>query len=257
MKERLDVLLVDRRLVESRIKAQWLIKNGHVLVNDVKITKPGKLVNNTNKIHLIKEFPYVGRGGIKLEAALKNFNISVRGKVCADIGASIGGFTDCLLKHDAQKVYAIDIATDFLHPSLLCEKMKTKVIPLLGVDIRHLEHLEELVDIVVMDITFTSVKDILPKALHFIKNDGCLITLIKPVFETEFLKESKLRIIKDTEKLREILLDIIDWSKKREIYPHNLMKSPIKGAGGSMEFFILFTKMKAEIITNIVDEIFD
>ncbi|MFX1311699.1 MAG: SAM-dependent methyltransferase, partial [Promethearchaeota archaeon] len=110
MKERVDILLVERRLVESRAKAQWLIKNGYVSVNKKKITKPGKKIDNALEIHLKKAFPYVGRGGLKLEAALKEFSISVENKICADIGSSVGGFIDCLIKHGAKKVYAIDKA---------------------------------------------------------------------------------------------------------------------------------------------------
>ncbi|MFX0142612.1 MAG: SAM-dependent methyltransferase, partial [Candidatus Hodarchaeota archaeon] len=111
MKERLDNLLVKKGLVDSRTKGQWLIKSGNVLVNNKKIVKPGKKVDNVLKIKLVKEFPYVGRGGLKLELALEQFSISVKGKICADFGSSIGGFTDCLLKHGASKVYAIDTAT--------------------------------------------------------------------------------------------------------------------------------------------------
>ena len=190
-KERLDLLLVERRLVESRAKAQWLIRNGFVLVDGVEIRKPGKRIDNTLDIHLIKEFPYVGRGGLKLEAALKNFSISVKNKICADIGASVGGFTDCLLKHGASKVYAIDIATDLLHPSLRCEKVKDKVIPLLGVDARKLRVLKEKVDICTLDVTFTSLKAIFPNIRNFLNKEGDIVALVKPLFETEFYDEKK------------------------------------------------------------------
>ncbi|GAH76693.1 unnamed protein product, partial [marine sediment metagenome] len=101
MKERLDILLVERRLVESRVKAQWLIKKGYVSVNERIIIKPGKRIDNESLINLTRKFPYVGRGGLKLEAALKSFSITVKGKICADLGASIGGFTDCLLQNGA------------------------------------------------------------------------------------------------------------------------------------------------------------
>ncbi|KKN04711.1 hypothetical protein LCGC14_1094600, partial [marine sediment metagenome] len=110
MKERIDLLLVERRLVESRTKAQWLIKQGFVLVEGKKILKPSKRIDNILSIQLIKKFPYVGRGGLKLEVALKEFSIDATGKICADVGASVGGFTDCLLKHGARKIYAIDKA---------------------------------------------------------------------------------------------------------------------------------------------------
>ena len=126
MKERIDILLVERRLVESRTKAQWLIRKGYVIVNGIEITKPGKKVNNSYDIQLKRKFPYVGRGGLKLEVALDEFSICVEDRICADIGASIGGFTDCLQQQGAKKIYSIDIASDRLHPSLMCEKMKGK-----------------------------------------------------------------------------------------------------------------------------------
>ena len=240
MKERLDLLLVERRLVESRAKAQWLIKNGFVLVNNEEMLKPGKKIDNTSDIQLKAEFPYVGRGGLKLEAALKDFNIDAKDKVCADLGASIGGFTDCLIKHGAKKVYSIDIAEDLLHPSLRCEKMEGKVIPLLGIDVRELKSLDERVDIATMDITFASLRAILPNIKNFLKDNGDIITLVKPLFETEFYEETKFKVIKEREKLQNILADLINWSKKIELYPHGIIKSPILGKGGAIEFFIHF-----------------
>ena len=142
MKERIDIILVERQLVESRVKAQWLIKNGFVLVNGVLLKKPGKRVDNKANITLKNEFPYVGRGGLKLEAALNKFAIMEKNKVCADIGASIGGFTDCLLKNRALKVYAIDTAKNILHPSLTSKY--GRIIKLLGVDARSLIELDEV-----------------------------------------------------------------------------------------------------------------
>ena len=237
MKERLDILLVGRRLVESRTKAQWLIKNGFVIVNGKELKKPGKYVDNSLEITLIKEYPYVGKGGIKLEAAIKEFSISIEDKVCADIGASVGGFTDCLLKHDADKVYAIDTARDLLHPSLLC---KDQVIKHLGVDVRTLNQLEEKVDILTIDITFASLKDILLDCKDFLKKDGDIIALVKPLFETEYHKENKFKIIQDPEQLRKILVSLLNWSSNNKIYPIGLIKSPLLGEGGSIEFFVHF-----------------
>jgi len=236
MKERLDILLVERRLVESRTKAQWLIRNGFVVVNKSEITKPGKKIDNTSDIQLKKEFPYVGRGGLKLEAALREFSISVEGKICADIGASIGGFTDCLLKHGALKVYAIDNATDLLHPSLKCKP--ERVIALLGVDARELDKLEEDIDICTIDVTFTSLKSILPNVKEFLKINGDIIALIKPLFETEFYEEKKFKIIQNPDEINNILLDLMEWSIKSEIFPYSLIKSPLLGKGGSVEFLI-------------------
>ena len=238
VKERLDLLVVERRLVESRSKAQWLIKNGFVYVNGNEIRKPGKKIDNSLKIELKKEFPYVGRGGLKLEAALKEFSLNIKGKVCADIGASVGGFTDCLLKHYASKVYAIDTALDLLHPSLRCEKMKDRVIPLLGVDARELEILKEKVDICTIDVTFTSIKAILPNVRKFLKNDGGIIALIKPLFETDFYENKTFEIIHDLKILKKIITELIEWCLNEGFFPYGIIKSPILGKGGSLEFLV-------------------
>jgi 23S rRNA (cytidine1920-2'-O)/16S rRNA (cytidine1409-2'-O)-methyltransferase len=238
MKERLDILLVERRLTESRSKAKWLVKSGYVLVNEHLIRKPGKKVENSYKISLKAPFPYVGKGGLKLEAALTHFSINVKNKICADIGASVGGFTDCLLKHGALKVYAIDTATDLLHPSLICNKKQ--VIPLLGIDARKLEKIEEKVDIITVDITFSSLKDLLPNILNFIKRNGDLIVLVKPIFETDFYDNHKFEVITDKKVLNEILLELLEWSRENGLYPLTIIKSPVRGKSGSIEFFIHF-----------------
>jgi 23S rRNA (cytidine1920-2'-O)/16S rRNA (cytidine1409-2'-O)-methyltransferase len=238
MKERIDILLVERRLTDSRMKAQWLIRNGYVSVNGVEIRKPGKKVDNSNEILLKKEFPYLGKGGIKLEAALKEFSISVVNKVCADIGASIGGFTDCLLKHGASRVYAIDTADDLLHPSLRCEKAQDKVFPMLGVDARDLKNLTEEVVICTVDVTFTSIRAILPNVRNYLNENGDIISLIKPLFETEFYDVNKFKIIKNSVELRQIIKKLMEWSVQNKFFPYGLIKSPLLGKGGSIEFFI-------------------
>ena len=247
MKERLDILLVDKRLVESRTKAQWLIKNGFVLVNGIELRKPGKRIDNIIEIHLKDKFPYVGKGGIKLEAALKDFSIQVEDKVCADIGASIGGFTDCFIKHGAKRVYAIDTAKDILHPSLRCEKAKNKVIPMLGIDARNLKKLAENVDICTIDVTFTSIRAILPLIKNYLKKDGDIIALIKPIFEIEFHESNKFKVITDPIKLREILTELMEWSVQNSIFPIEIIKSPLLGGGGSIEFFIHYKIKKSTI----------
>jgi 23S rRNA (cytidine1920-2'-O)/16S rRNA (cytidine1409-2'-O)-methyltransferase len=236
MKERLDVLLVERRLVESRVKAQWLIKNGYVIVKDKIVLKPGKKIENTSIIRLTQKFPYVGRGGLKLEGALNEFSIDVRGKVCADIGASIGGFTDCLLQNGAIRVYAVDTAKDLLHPSLRCKN--NKVVELLGVDARQLKSLPTKVDIVTVDVTFSSLKSILPNIKNFVKQNGDIIVLVKPLFETNFREEIRFRIITDLTVLKKILVDLTEWSIMNSFFPKDLIASPILGKGGSIEFFL-------------------
>ena len=238
MKERIDLLLVERRLVESRTKAQWLIKQGFVVVEGKKILKPSKRIDNTLSIHLIKKFPYVGRGGLKLEVALKEFSIDVMGKICADVGASVGGFTDCLLKHGARKIYAIDKATGILHPSLRCEKVNKIIIPVLGVDARNLIKLDEKVDICTIDLTFASLKVIIPNVKGILKAEGDIIALIKPIFEIEFESNRKFKIIKDLQQLYQILVGLFDWCSKNQFFIYNIIKSPLLGKEGSIEFFI-------------------
>lgn len=261
MKERIDILLVERRLVESRAKAQWLIKQGLVLFGGKLITAPEEKVNNAIEIKLKKEFPYVGKGGIKLEAALKKFGINVEDKICADVGASIGGFTDCLLKHGALKVYAIDTATDLLHPSLRCEKAKDQVIPLLGIDARDMKNMKNLkilmekVDICTIDITFTSIRVVLPNVKVFLKKNGDIISLIKPLFEIESKDKRNLEIISDSGELKSILLKIISWSIKNKFYPQAIMRSPLLGKGGSIEFFIHFKTDKKRKNFDYQDEV--
>ena len=238
MKERIDILLVERRMVDSRTKAQWLIKNGYVIVNKKQIMKPSKRIENTLEIQVTKSYPYVGRGGLKLEAALKEFSIPVKGKICADIGASIGGFTDCLIKHGAMRIYAIDTATDLLHPSLLSEKMKEKIIPILGIDARNLVPIEEKVDICTIDVTFTSLRAILPNVRRFLKKNSDIIALVKPIFETEFHKRKRLNIIHDPNQLFQILNELIQWIIENHFFIYGIIKSPILGKEGSKEFFI-------------------
>ena len=158
---------------------------------------------------LKRNFPFVGRGGLKLQAALKAFSILVKGKVCADFGASIGGFTDCLLKHGASKIYSIDTATDLLHPSLTSEDVKTKVIPLLGRDARNLIDIKELLDICTIDLTFTSIRYVLSNIITLLKNCGEIIAVVKPHFETEFFNESKFKIIDNPKHLQKILINVL------------------------------------------------
>jgi 23S rRNA (cytidine1920-2'-O)/16S rRNA (cytidine1409-2'-O)-methyltransferase len=238
MKKRLDILLVERKLVESRSKAHWLIKNGYVLVENINILKPSKKIETSLKIELIKEYPYVGRGGLKLESALKCFSISVEGKTCADIGASIGGFTDCLIKKGASRVYSIDIATDILHSSLTNRRMREKVVPILGIDARHLIPINEKVDVCTIDITFASLRAILPNIKKILKKKGEIIALIKPIFETEFYDKSKFIIIQNPKQLFEIIIDLIKWCIENKFFVYNIYRSPILGKEGSIEFFI-------------------
>jgi len=236
MNERLDIVLVERRLVESRTKAQWLIKSGYVLVNDVKILKSSKRIDINSKITLTKKFPYVGRGGLKLEAALKGFSVEVEEKICVDIGASVGGFTDCLLQHGALKVYTVDTVPNLLHPSLTCKD--NKIVELIGVDARELTSLPEKVDIATVDVTFSSLRSVLPNVKNYLKEDGDIIVLVKPLFEINFRREKSFKIINNLTELRRTLREFIGWSKLNSLYPKGIIVSPLLGKGGSTEFLV-------------------
>ncbi len=246
MKERLDILLVERRLVESRVKAQWLIKKGYVSVNERILIKPGKRIDNDSLIKLTRKFPYVGRGGLKLEAALNRFSISAKGKICADLGASIGGFTDCLLQNGATKVYVIDTAKSLLHPSLKCKG--EQIVELLGVDARELKALPTKVDIVTVDITFASLKSVLPNIKEYLKKEGDIIVLVKPLFETDFQEEKNFKVINNFEILRKILSDLMRWNIRNSFFNKGLIVSPLLGKGGSIEFLIHIRIDKESVI---------
>ncbi|MHA2036881.1 MAG: TlyA family RNA methyltransferase [Promethearchaeota archaeon] len=238
MKERIDVLLVERRLVESRTKAQWLIRNGYVLVNGIEITKPGKKIDNCFDIQLTRTFPFVSRGGLKLEAALDEFSICIDNKICADIGSSTGGFTDCLLQHGAKRIYSIDIASDRLHPSLRCEKVKDKVIPFLGVDARQIIQIGENIDFCSIDVTFTSLKSILPNTKFFLKQDSDIIALVKPFFESNLKKTEKSKKIQDPSFQNYILKDLVGWCIENKFNPIGIIKSPLLDFESTTEFLI-------------------
>jgi 23S rRNA (cytidine1920-2'-O)/16S rRNA (cytidine1409-2'-O)-methyltransferase len=238
MKERIDIFLVERRLVESRTKAQWLIKNGYVVVDGNIITKPGKRIDISHDIQLKKKFPYVSRGGLKLEVALDEFSIRVENRVCVDIGSSTGGFTDCLLQHGAKKVYSIDIALDRLHPSLRCEKMKGRVVPLLGVDARQTIDIDENIDICAIDVTFTSLKSILPNVKQLLSIDGDILALVKPLFESQFRRKQRVKNIEESSFLYKILVDLIEWIINNHFNLYGIIKSPQSGIEHSVEFLM-------------------
>ncbi|KKN44839.1 hypothetical protein LCGC14_0689200, partial [marine sediment metagenome] len=153
-------------------------------------------------------------------------------------GASVGGFTDCLLKHGARKIYAIDKAFDILHPSLRCEKVNKCIIPVLGVDARNLIKLDEKVDICTIDLTFTSLKVVIPNIKSILKAEGDIIALVKPIFEIEFESNRKFKIIKDPQQLYQILMGLFDWCSKNQFFIYNIIKSPLLGKEGAIEFFI-------------------
>lgn len=236
-KERLDKLLVEKGLAESREKARALILEGRVLVNGRPVDKAGRMVERGAEIKVTEPFPYVSRGGLKLEGALRAFSIDVKGKRAMDIGASTGGFTDCLLKHGAERVYAVDVGYGTLDWGL---RRDDRVVVLERRNIRYLDFQEvgERVDLITIDVSFISLKKVIPKAVEFLKKGGLILALIKPQFEVGKGEVGKGGVVKDPEKHRKVIEGLKDFSQNLGLKVKGVMESPIRGAKGNREFWL-------------------
>lgn len=235
-KQRIDTLMVSRGLAETRNKAQALLMAGEVMVNGQPVLKAGTLVFEDAGITVAQPPPYVSRGGLKLEYALEKFNLDVSGKVAADIGASTGGFTDCLLQRGASKVYAIDVGTAQLDYRLRRDR---RVTVMEGVNARFPLPLPEKVDLVTMDLSFISVEKVLPSAKGILKEDGHIVVLVKPQFESRREEVGKGGIIRDPTVHARILGRFILWATDNRFRLLNLTASPILGTSGNREFLML------------------
>jgi len=243
MKKRLDVLLVERGLVKSREKGRRLIMAGHVLVEGRVVDKPGMRFPQNAEIRLKAELPYVSRGGVKLEAALDRFDLLVEGAIAADVGAGTGGFTDCLLKHGARKVYAIDVGYGQLAWEL---RRDPRVVVMERTNVRYLNSLPERIDLATVDVSFISLKLVLPNVVNWLKQRGDIIALVKPQFEAGREKVGKGGIVKDPMVHRDVLLDFLSWAEEFGLTVRGLIPSPIKGAAGNVEFLAHLKKGKSE-----------
>lgn len=259
-KERLDVLLVEHGFFDSRENAKRHIMAGIILVNDVPVDKAGTKVPVDARLRIKGHvMPYVGRGGYKLEKALKVFHIDMKDKVMADIGASTGGFTDCALQNGASKVYAIDVGTNQLdwklrsNPQVVnMEKTNIKVVTE--------DMLGEKVDFVSTDVSFISVLKIIPAVKSILKEDGSMAILIKPQFEAGREKVGKGGIVRDAEVHEEVIADTLSSFEETGFYCWGLTFSPIKGGSGNIEFLAYLKWDKPEMhiteeqIRQVVDE---
>ncbi|MFZ5985796.1 MAG: TlyA family RNA methyltransferase [Bacillota bacterium] len=242
-KERLDVLLVDRGYFESREKAKSSIMAGVVFVNDHKEDKPGVKVDIDSVIN-IKEnvHPYVSRGGLKLEKAIKAFNIGLEGKTAIDIGASTGGFTDCMLKNGALKVFAIDVGYGQLAWELRNDQ---RVVCMERTNIRYVEpeQLGTLTDFASVDVSFISLKKVIPVAIKLTNDSGELLCLIKPQFEAGREKVGKHGVVRDAKVHEDVIGRIISFSLENGLRVKGLDYSPIKGPEGNIEYLIYLSKV--------------
>jgi len=235
-KRRIDSLLVERGLVESRTKAQALIMAGEVIVAGKSVTKAGTPVKEEAAITILEPPPFVSRGGIKLDYALGQFHIDVSSKVAADIGASTGGFTDCLLKRGAARVYAIDVGYGQLDYRL---RQDSRVVVIERVNARYPITLPEKADLVTMDLSFISVEKVIPSVAKLLKSSGYLIVLIKPQFEAKRGEVGKGGVIKQPILHARVLGRFISWLTEHGFKLGGLVMSPIPGASGNREFFVL------------------
>ncbi len=238
-KERIDVLLVERGMAESRAKAQALVLAGQVVVGDQRVDKPGTLVPVEADIRLKGEvLPYVSRGGLKLKGALERFGLDVRGKVAADIGASTGGFTDCLLQEGATRVHAIDVGYGQLH-----EKLRTdpRVRSRERVNARYLteEDLPEKVGVVVIDVSFISLTHVLPAVLPYLEPGGLLVALVKPQFEVGRERIGKGGVVRDAAARQEAIDAVVAFARAQGLNVRGVMDSPLPGPAGNVEALLV------------------
>lgn len=234
-KERLDILLVERGLVATRSRAKAIVMAGEVLVDDQRVDKPGTKVAREANIQLIAPMPYVSRGGYKLAGALDRFQIDVSGRVCADVGACTGGFTDVLLQRGAERVYAIDVGYGQLDWKL---RQDHRVEVMERTNVRYLEELPEPASFVSIDVSFISLKLVLPAVKKWLAPEGDIVALIKPQFEAGPKQVGKGGIVKDTAVHREVLEEILNWALENDLAPQALIASPIKGSDGNREFLV-------------------
>ena len=237
-KDRLDKVLLDRGLVKSRERARALIMEGKVLVAGNTVTKAGTNVPMDSEISLKgDDVPYVSRGGLKLEAALDFFGIDPAGLIAMDIGCSTGGFTNCLLKKNASKVYAIDVGYGQFDWSL---RNDPRIVLLEKTNIRYLEKetVPEPVDIVVIDVSFISLLKVLPRCGEFMSADGVILALIKPQFEVGKGKVGKGGVVRDEIQRLSAAQKVREGAEEIGFRSRGLFESPVKGQKGNVEYFI-------------------
>lgn len=234
-KERLDKLLVDLGLVDSRTKARAYIMAGEVRVNGERVDKAGTAVARDARIEIAEPMPYVSRGGFKLAGALNTFGISVAGRVCADVGACTGGFTDVLLQRGARRVYAIDVGQGQLDWKL---RQDDRVVVRERTNARYLESLDEKIDLTVIDVSFISLKLILPAVMGWLNQTADVVALIKPQFEAGPEAVGKGGIVRDPAVHRSVLAHLLAGAISEGWVVSGLTRSEIKGADGNVEFLV-------------------
>jgi len=237
-KRRLDDLLVERGLAENKSKARALIMAGEVSVDNMSVSKPGSMVDENISLELAEKPPFVSRGGIKLAHALAEFKIDVTSLTAMDVGASTGGFTDCLLQHGARCVYAIDVGYGQLDYKL---RQDPRVVVMERLNAHHPFSLPEKVGLATIDLSFISVTKVIPNLVNHLTLPGYIIVLFKPQFEAQRDEVGKGGIIKDLQVHARVLGRFIVWLTDNNLRLRELVASPILGAEGNKEFLIFLT----------------
>lgn len=242
--KRLDVYMFENGYADSRAKAGAMIMAGQVYVNSQKITKAGYALKKDDKLEIKGDkLPFVSRGGLKLDKAVKAFGIALENKVCMDIGASTGGFTDCMLQNKARKVYSVDVGYGQLAWKLRTDE---RVINMERTNFRYIkpEDITEKLDFASVDVSFISLKKILPVLFELLNDNSCAVCLIKPQFEAGKEKVGKKGVVRDISTHKEVVSDILQFAFESGYSVLNLDFSPVKGPEGNIEYLMYIKKEK-------------
>lgn len=254
MKDRLDTLLVQKGFFESREKAKASIMAGIVFVDGQRIDKPGTVISEEKNIEVRGHIcPYVSRGGLKLDKAVDLWDLSLEDAVAMDMGASTGGFTDCMLQKGAKKVYSVDVGYGQLDYKL---RTDNRVVNMERTNIRYMDTESiDPIDFISIDVSFISLSLILPVAAKLLKSDGKIVCLVKPQFEAGREQVGKNGIVRDIKVHEEVIRKVIDVAISLGLYPENLTFSPVTGAKGNIEYLLLLNKFENNLNYDIIKEV--
>lgn len=253
MKIRLDQYLVQHGLIQSRERAKAMIMSGVVFVNEQKVDKAGEMIKEDAKVEVRgHDIGYVSRGGLKLEKAMSHFDLTLDGKVCMDVGASTGGFTDCMLQNGASKVYSVDVGYGQFAWKL---RQDPRVVCMEKTNIRYVtpEDIDDALDFASVDVSFISLTKVLGPAYQLLKAHGQMVCLIKPQFEAGREKVGKKGVVRDKSVHEEVIEKVIAFALETGFSVHNLEYSPIKGPEGNIEYLVYIEKSEDASVDPIVD----
>lgn len=251
MKDRLDIVLTEKGMFPSREKAKASIMAGLVYVDGQRIDKPGTPVDGDADITIKEDLcPYVSRGGLKLEKAIDEFGFSLKGVTAVDIGASTGGFTDCMLRNGAEKVFAIDVGYGQLDWKL---RNDPRVVNMEKINVRYLDTdlIDDNVGFISIDVSFISLKLVFPVAAGLLSGDGSIVCLVKPQFEAGRRQVGKKGIVRDPAVHEEVLANVIGYGKENGLFCHGLTYSPVTGTKGNIEYLLWLKKEPSDTVPDI------